>query len=173
MQHHHQHDGQARNSLKDRIAMAQSNTEQLKNMVAALASTDPFTKEEIERLSGVTLQPVPDSPEGQFFYQAPLAAGVFSAVEFRHSGPTQVRGYALVVLDVRLDAEFTVSNLAGRLFPSDAQRAFNRKVPPDGSVSYIVERPGLTARFGFGALNNQLMTISFQRTTGDSAVKHV
>jgi hypothetical protein len=172
MQHPSSRDGQVQDSAKDQALMAHSNTEQLKNMVAALASTDPFTKEQVERLSGVTLQASPVSPDGQFFYEAPLAEGAFSAVQLRHSAPTQTNGYALVVLDLRPDDELTVANLEGRLFPSGADRSFNRKVPPDGVVTYIVERPGLTARFDFGAVNNQLMTISFRRTTGARAVNH-
>jgi hypothetical protein len=173
MQHHNPRDGQARDSVNDRIPMAQSNTEQLKNMVAALASTDPFTKEQIEQLSGVSLQALPDSPEGQFFYEADLPEGAFSKVQLRHSGPTQANGYALVVLDLRPDGDLTVANLQGRLFPIDADRSFNRRIPPAGVVSYIVERPGLTARFEFGAVDNQLTTISFRRTTGGAAVKRV
>jgi hypothetical protein len=146
------------------IHTSQSNTEQVTNMALALATLDPFTKVEIERLCGVELQARPDAPAGQFFYAASISEGAFSAVQLRHSGPRQTQGYALVILELRLDGELTVGNLAGRLFPADAPKAFNGNVPPEGVVAYIVESPALTARFVFGAVDQRLSTISFRRT---------
>jgi hypothetical protein len=142
--------------------MTESSHDALKTIVSALAGGAYPDKGRLEQIFGVPLDPVAGVPPQQSVYAATLASGPIVEVEFRGPPAGKREGVRFVVLKVRPAPELNVRDLAGKLFPPEADRSFNPRIPPDGTVSFIVERPGLTARFQFGAKSELLQLMSFE-----------
>jgi hypothetical protein len=152
-----------------------SHGEQLASLIGSITGGLPPGKapgkDQLDALFGVLLRHAEDAPDDQRAFVATPETGPIGEVEYRESNPGQKDAYRLVVLRLRPSTELGVLDVAGRLFPVDAERTFNRRIPPDGVMSYIVQRPGLTARFQFGAKTEKLQLLSFKWTGEKAAVE--
>ena len=144
-----------------------ANTSTVDSLVRSVSGLVAFDKANIEALAGAPLQAGDEDPD-LVQYSADLPQGPFSRVELRVPAQQRDHAWRLVIAYVRPGTRLSFAELRGELIPADSAVSINPRVPPDGTVTYAVEQPGLSTRYQFGARSSCLQLIAFHQE-----VRHV
>lgn len=132
-------------------------------LVAAVAGLRRFTRDGVEALVGAPLEHAPDADANLRYYSAELSQGPFARVEYREPNQEQNQTWRLLVLQVRPGTRLPLDQFRNGVIPVETPPAFDPRVPPEGTVTFEVGRPGLCTRFQFGARTSTLQLIAFHQ----------
>jgi hypothetical protein len=135
---------------------------QAKKLVGAISALPELSQRPIEKLLGVSLKPAgPVTDSAPVSLEAKIASGPFAQVELRTPNPAQPRGPRMVVLEVREGVSLPMTGFDKAFIGSLTD--VNPDIPPEGTVTHSVERPGQSTRFQFRAKSRTLRLVAFHR----------
>jgi hypothetical protein len=145
-----------------KVSMTQDMASEAKRIVGMLANASEFKKTKIEELLGVSLARPPEVAPEFFYYEAELPSGPFSQIELREPNPSQARTW-LVLLTVREGIELPLSAFENDPIPPGPPQDIQPRVPPEGTITYIVKSPPQSIHYAFRAQSEMLQVVALHR----------
>jgi hypothetical protein len=118
----------------------------------------PLSRDRIEAMLGVTLQPLPDQPF-PISRGTVAGGGPFSEVEFR-----EARLVYLLILTVRSGVSLPLANFWGDVIPLGTPRTHDADAPVDPTEGYRVVHPPRQTAFSFGESDKLLRFVTFEQS---------